>query len=288
MKSFKTLFIVFFLAVAASSCSKEDLDSVLNNSGELSDSEVVEGLKVALNTGTDSSSARLSMSDGYYKDALVKILLPDQIENTLNTFKQKQFSIPVLGSVTGKQIYESGYSPLGISSLQSKETELILGINRAAELAAKTAGPIFKDAIVQMSFTDAKNILNGPDTAATSYLKGATRAALFKKYEPIIDSALNTVKVGNISVAKAYENYIADYNSIVNTKVDPTGFVSNETLGSLGNIKTVQVTDLSNYSTGKGLDGLFLKVADEEKKIRDNPYAYVSAILQKVFGSLKK
>ena len=177
---------------------------------------------------------------------------------------------------------------MNIASLKDKEDELILGINRAAEAAANSAGPIFKDAIVQMSFDDAKGILNGADTSATSYLRGATYNSLFNEYEPVISNALNSVKIGGVSVATAYENYIADYNNIVNKKVDPTGFISDATLGSLGNLNTVQVTDLSAYSTNKGLNGLFLKVSDEEKNIRENPFAYISDILQKVFGSLLK
>ena len=290
MKKLLSFILVILALYVFTSCTQEEIDDFINNSGtsELSDSEIVDGLKTALTTGTDSSSTRLSAANGYFKDALVKILLPPEINHAITSLRSKNFNVANVINVSGEQLYNSGFSTLNIASLKDKEDELILGINRAAEAAANSAGPIFKDAIVQMSFDDAKGILNGADTSATSYLRGATYNSLFNEYEPVISNALNSVKIGGVSVATAYENYIADYNNIVNKKVDPTGFISDATLGSLGNLNTVQVTDLSAYSTNKGLNGLFLKVSDEEKNIRENPFAYISDILQKVFGSLLK
>lgn len=278
------LLVICFLV----SCTEEDLDDFIKKSGNsnLSQSEIIDGLKTALTTGTDSSTSVLSKANGYYKDALVKILLPSEINNAISSFKSKTFSYGSIINVSGQTIYESGFSALNIASLKDKEDELILGINRAAEAAAQSAGPIFKDAIVQMSFDDARSILTGADTAATSYLRGKTYDNLFREYNPVISQALNSVKVGNVSVAEAYKNYISQYNSMINTKIDPTSAFTTKTLGSLvEGVNTVQVVDLSNYSTKKGLNGLFLKVSDEEQKIRFNPFAYVSEILQKVFGN---
>lgn len=287
MKKLFSLLPALVVLCSLVSCTEEDLDDFIKNSGNssLTDSEIIDGLKTALTTGTDSSTSQLSAEGGYFKDALVKILLPPEINNAVSSFKSKTFSYGNIINVSGQTIYESGFSSLNIASLKDKEDELILGINRAAEAAAQSAGPIFKDAIVQMSFDDARSILTGADTAATSYLRGKTYNSLFSEYEPVISQALNSVMIGNVSVAKAYENYIGQYNSMVNTQIDPTGFVTTETLGSLGGVNTVQVVDLSDYSTNKGLNGLFLKVSDEEQKIRFNPFAYVSEILRKVFGN---
>ena len=123
------------------------------------DSEIIDGLKTALTTGTDSSTSVLSKANGYFKDEAVKILLPQEINNAISSFKSKTFSYGSIINVSGQTIYESGFSALNIASLKDKEDELILGINRAAEAAAQSAGPIFKDAIVQMSFDDARSIL---------------------------------------------------------------------------------------------------------------------------------
>ena len=139
-----------------------------------------------------------------------------------------------------------------------------------------------------MSIADGSEILfSDNDTAATGYLNEHTRTELFGKFEPKIDDALNLVKVGDKSVVTTYEEYVAEYNSILNTKV-PTSLVSSESIASLMNINTVGATDLSAYSTNKGLAGLFKKVGSEEQKIREDPLHRVTEILEKVFGELDK
>src|SRR5690606_37517184 len=104
---------------------------------------------------------------------------------------------------------------------------------------------------------------------------------LFNEYEPKIDNALESFKIGDASVVAEYESYVADFNAIVNTSVPGFG-----TIGSLANVNPIPTTDLSAYATTKGLNGLFLKVSEEEEAIRKVPLVRVNDILNRVFGQL--
>ena len=134
-------------------------------------------------------------------------------------------------------------------------------MNRAAEKAVPEAASIFGDAIREMSVDDAQRILNGPDDAATQYFRKVGEDRLTQAFRPIVSEA--TDKAG---VTKAYKNAL--------DKAGPAA-------GLLGS----QVPDLDAYVTEKALDGLFLKVAEEEKRIRTNPAARSTELLEKVFGS---
>ena len=137
-------------------------------------------------------------------------------------------------------------------------------LNQGAEEGVKTALPIFSGAIQQMTFNDAKSILFGNDDAATNYFKGATTNQLTTAFSPHIKSALDKV-----NATKAWEKLASTYNSIplVNKKVE---------------------TDLVKYATAKALDGLFLKIAQEEKQIRQSPALRTTATLKKVFDYADK
>ncbi len=279
--NYQFLGFILTLSLLFNSCT-EDLPQL----EEISDGEIIQGLKEALRVGTDTAVSIVSVTDGYFKDQAIKLLLPEEVSNAIATFKSKQVTIAGQ-TITGETLYTTGFSALGINinPLQSKEDDLILGINRAAEAAAKDAGPIFWDAITGMSIQDGKDILfGGIDTAATGYLNTNTRPQLFNKFEPKIDTALGSVQVGGTSVVDLYEGFVGDYNDIVNTSIP----LSSATVGSLMDINAIGATDLSEYSTNKGLNGLFLKVGDEEKKIRENPLHRVTSILEKVFGELDK
>ena len=133
-------------------------------------------------------------------------------------------------------------------------------LNRGAEEGAKTALNIFGNAIKAMTFEDVKNILLGGDNAATEFFKAKTSEQLYQSFSPQIKDALDKT-----NATKVWGDITSKYNSIplVNKKVD---------------------TDIVRYATNKALDGLFMKVADEEKKIRENPVARTSELLKKVFG----
>jgi len=137
-------------------------------------------------------------------------------------------------------------------------------LNRAAEEASKEALPIFKNAITSMSIQDAFGILNGGEGAATDYLKGKTTNDLVTAFRPKVDAAIAKVKLTD------YWNPIAEK---YNTAMTFTG-------GDKVN------TDLGDYVTRRAITGLFTMVEKEENKIRKDPMARVSDILQKVFGSI--
>lgn len=241
---------------------------------------IAEGLKEALRVGTDTATSKLAVVDGYLKDEAVKILLPDELESQIAALKAIEINVPLFGTLTGETIYNQGVPSLGINSLASKEEELILGLNRAAEEAAKEAGPIFFDAIRGITIADAESILYGSDTAATAYLIDNTYESLFNTFEPKVNNAVNQVKIGDRTVEALYSNFVNEYNNILNTSV------LGNSIGSLANINTIEESDISAYATTRGLDGLFLKVQDEEANIRNNVSARVNDILREVFGLL--
>lgn len=278
MKSWHLILLLPFLMLT--SC--ED-DFNITGDAPLSDTEIANGLKQALQVGTDTASSNLAAKDGYFRDVAVKILLPEAIQNSISKFKSQSINLGVT-TVTGQDLYD-GYQNnilgINIKGLQSKEQEIIKGINRAAESAASEAAPIFVNAITSMTIQDARDILfSNRDTAATHYLRQNTYGTLFNKYEPKIDNALNQVKVGNESVVKSYESFVTDYNAILNTGV------AGSTIGQLMNVQPVSVTDLSQYSTNEGLHGLFFKISEEERDIRQDPLARVNDLLKRVFGEL--
>ncbi len=138
--------------------------------------------------------------------------------------------------------------------------EFITSINHAAERAVPEAATIFANAIQRMSLRDAQGILNGPDDAATQYFRDKTSAALTRKMRPIVEQA--TERAG---VTSYYKQMVAN-------------------VGGLVSLLSSGTTDLDGYVTEKTLDGLFIMVAEEERRIRENPVARSSELLEKVFG----
>lgn len=274
--------LLFISLVFVSICSCELLEDATENTQNI---DIAEGLKEALRVGTDTATSKLAVVDGYLKDQAVKILLPDELEQQIQEFKSFQINIFGFGSVSGEQIYNTGFPAFGINSLASKEDELITGINRAAEEAAKEAGPIFFDAIRGITITDAENILYGSDSAATTFLIDRTYSSLFDTFEPKVDVAVNSVQINGQSIEALYAGYVADYNEILNVSV-PTGLTNFSSIGELAGLNTISQPDISAFATEKGLDGLFLKVQEEEKNIREDPFARVTQILEEVFSLL--
>ncbi len=139
--------------------------------------------------------------------------------------------------------------------------EFIATMNHAAERAVPEAAAIFSEAIRAMTLEDARGILAGPDDAATRYFRDKTGNELTGKLRPIVTDA--TSRAG---VTAAYKDMVAK-------------------AGGLGGLLSPESTDLDGYVTEKTLDGLFLMLAEEEKRIRENPLARTSDLLEKVFGS---
>jgi hypothetical protein len=132
-------------------------------------------------------------------------------------------------------------------------------MNRGAEEAAKSATPIFVNAIKQMTITDAIGILKGGNNAATNYFKQKTTAALTTAFRPAINDALKKV-----DATKYWGDVFSVYNKFSSTPVN---------------------TDLAGYVTERAVSGIFHEVALEEQKIRQDPAARVTDLLKTVFGS---
>lgn len=210
MKRIIVLFTLAFLSFQSISAQgvKGLFDKVTKattgSTGSLSNDDIINGLKEALRVGTDSSTKKLSKLNGFFADAAIKILMPEEakkMEKTLRNF--------------------------GMGSLVDKA---ILSMNRAAEDAANGVGNIFWDAIKQMSIKDGLQILRGGDFAATDYLKTMTTKELTEKFRPVIEASL--VKV---DATKYWKDVFTAYNrfsaSPVNT--DLNAYVTEKALGGL-------------------------------------------------------
>jgi hypothetical protein len=199
----------------------------------LEDDQVVAGLKEALSIGTGNAVAANSKVDGYFKNAAIKIVVPEKIRKAAD----------VMAKV--------GY--------QKEVDEFVLTMNRAAEKAAPRARAFFVDAIKQMTFEDARKILEGGDTAATDYFKSKTFGKMYDAFKPEVASSMDTV-----GVTRSYKKMMDKYAALP--------FVDAESM------------DLDRYVTTKALDGIFYMVGQEEMKIRKDPAARVTDLLKTVFG----
>jgi hypothetical protein len=229
-----------------------EVAKVLQNtglSGPLTEDEVINGLREALITGSRNAASRLSAENGYYGDLTVKILLPDEARTIVDNISR----IP-----GGDKLVE----------------DVILRINRAAEDAAKEVAPIFINSIKSMTIRDAFNILNGADNAATSYLRATTYNELYALYKPKIQASTEKKIIGNISTQDSWTTLTSKWNTLANSVA-----------GKIAGLKQVN-TELDDYLTNKALSGVFLKVENEELKIRKDVSARVTPILKRVFGSL--
>lgn len=223
MRGFSLTILLFFSCAAVA-----QLDQITNK-------EAVAGLKAALEKGAQAAVSTLGRTDGFLRNARVKIPLPESLRRAENLMRR-----------------------MGMSKYAD---ELIVTMNRAAEAAVPEARQLLVDSVKKMTVQDAKGILTGGETAGTAYFKRTTSKQLHDRFLPIVRKA--TAKVG---VAQKYNEYA-------------------EKGASLGVVKNDDA-NLDEYVTQKALDGLYLMVAEEEKKIRKDPVSAASSIIKKVFGAL--
>jgi len=209
--------------------------SKLGGEKGLSEDEIVNGLKQALEVGTGNAVATVSRNDGYFKNPKIKIPLPENVKKVERLLRA--------------------------AGLGYQVDQFELSMNRAAERAAPEAKSIFWNAIQQMSFADARQILEGPDDAATRYFQDKSTDRLQEIFKPITHQAMSEVGV------TSYYQSIDDKIKTIPFAADQMNF------------------DLDQYVTDKALNGLFLMLAEEEKKIRRDPAARVTDLLKKVFAS---
>jgi len=189
------------------SSGKNGLDKIIgktSSKGGLSNDEMVSGLKEALSVGANNAGKRLSSVDGFFKDAAIKILMPEEAQKA-----------------------EKKLRSLGMGKLVD---DAILAMNRAAEDASKNAAPIFVNAIKQMSIGDAVGILRGGDFAATDYLKNKTTSPLTEAFRPVIEASLKKV-----DATKYWNTVFSTYNKFSSDKVNPdlAAYVTEKSLAGI-------------------------------------------------------
>ena len=233
----KTIFALFMAFTLLSCAELQQAASQFPDLNGGSGLDISGGLKEALNNGITKQVSKLTAMDGFYKNQAVKILMPAELQKVDKALRN-----------------------IGLGSLADDGIKML---NRAAEDATKEATPIFVDAVKNISFTDAKNILMGNERSATTYLQSSTTTPLYAKFNPVIKNSF--AKVG---ADKVWTNIISKYNKIpFVTKVNP---------------------DLTDYTTNKALEGVFKMIAVEEKSIRTDLKSRTSPLLQKVFAMQDK
>ena len=199
----------------------------------LSESKVASGLKQALQVGSENAVKIVGKPNGYFGNEAIKILMPKELH-------------PL----------ETGLRAVGFGP---KIDEFILSMNRSAEAAAPAARKIFIDAILAMTFDDAKKILSGDNTAATEYFKQKTTGHLTDAFTPVVKKTM-----GENGVVRQFDALTEQYKNIP--------FANSKSL------------DIDHYVVSKALDGLFYELAEQEKQIRTNPAARTTDLLKEVFA----
>lgn len=266
MKSSKFIVVICcIISIFLTSCLSTDLSTIATallagneDSGPaFTNTEAISAMKDALVEGITASSSSLSSADGYFGDDALKILLPDEANVMIEN----------IGKIPGGQMLVD---------------DVVLRLNRSAEEAAKEVVPIFANVITEMSVSDGIAIVTGEEDAATQYLKEKTYNQLVDLYRPKISSALSNPLVAGISADSAWTTLTTKYNQ-VGAPINTAAAI----IGKEAPMPEVEV-DLATFATEKALDGLFSKIAEEEAVIRDNPMAYASSMIQKVFGAVKQ
>ncbi|MFY7729994.1 MAG: DUF4197 domain-containing protein [Flavobacterium sp.] len=214
----KLIIPIAALCLTLSGCAELQQVAQQLPQGVLTNADIASGLREALDKGIDTQVSKLTKTDGFYKNELVKILLPPELQKV-----------------------DKGLRTIGLGSLADEGLKLM---NRAAEDAVKEATPIFVSAVKNMTFTDAKNILLGADNSATVYLQNTTSTQLYSKFNPVIKSSFS--KVG---ADRVWKDMITRYNSIpLVTKVNPdlNDYVTQKALDGVFKMIAVEEKDIRN------------------------------------------
>ena len=227
--------ILFVLVATPASAQLDQLLKGLGigQSSGLSEAKIGSGLKEALRVGTENTVKLTGRVDGYFMNQTIKIVMPEKLRTLEKGLRLVGYDLQV--------------------------DEFILSMNRAAEQAALHAKKIFWDAIGEMTFDDARKILNGDDTAATEYFRIKTTDKLAAAFRPMVDRAMNEV-----GVTRQYTALVAQSQAIP--------FVKSEAL------------DMDQYVVTKALNVVFYVLGEEERTIRKNPTARVTDLLKEVFA----
>ncbi|WP_298528113.1 DUF4197 domain-containing protein [uncultured Christiangramia sp.] len=223
MKKLLGLILVFSL----SSCTElQQIATQIPSTYGVTDSEINSGLKQALQFGIDKEVTSLATKDGFFKNELVRISLPPELQKVDRTLRD-----------------------VGLDDLADEGMRVL---NRAAEDAVGEAIPVFASAVKEISFADARNILLGADNAATSYLSSKTETQLYNRFNPIINKSLEKVGANRV-----WSNLIQRYNAIpLTSKVNPdlTDYVTNEALQGVFLMIEKEEKDIRNSLSSRTTD----------------------------------
>ena len=203
-----------------------ELQQVVNQlpqGGTIGNEEIASGLREALTMGIDKQVSKLTQTDGFFNNQLVKIMLPEELQKVDKTLRD-----------------------IGLSNLADEGLKIL---NRAAEDAVKEATPIFVNAVKGITFNDAKNILLGSDNAATTYLTNATQTELYNKFNPVIKNSFE--KVG---ADKIWNNLITRYNNIPltnNVNPDLTDYVTQEALDGVFTMIAIEEKEIRTKASSR-------------------------------------
>lgn len=202
------------------------VDQLPQGTTGIGNDQIAQGLREALNMGIEKQVNQLTSENGFYKNELVKIMLPEELQKVDKTLRD-----------------------VGLSSLADEGLRII---NRAAEDAVGEATPIFVDAVKGITFNDAKQILLGNDNAATQYLQQATKTQLYNKFNPIIKNSFQKVGADQI-----WSNIITKYNSLPLTNdVNPdlTDYTTNEALEGVYTMIAVEEKEIRTKVSSRTTD----------------------------------
>ena len=220
--------LLFLLILQATACG--ELQQVVNQLPQgtqgLGNADIANGLREALSLGIDKQVTKLTQTDGFFKNELVKILLPEELQKV-----------------------DKALRDIGLGKLADEGLKVL---NRAAEDAVSQATPIFVDAVKGITFNDAKTILLGSDDAATQYLTSTTKTALYDKFNPVIKNSFEKVGADEI-----WKNLITKYNSIPLTNdVNPnlTDYVTGEALKGVYTMIAVEEKEIRTKVSSRTSD----------------------------------
>lgn len=229
-KYFLLAIIPFFLGCAE---LQQIADSLPQEGTGINNTEIAAGLRQALDFGIDKQVTKLAQENGFFNNELVRIGLPPELQKVDKTLRD-----------------------VGLDALADEGLKVL---NRAAEDAVQEATPIFVNAVRQITFADARNILLGDDTAATTYLAQKTTDPLYSRFNPVITNSLDEV-----GATRVWTNIINRYNALpLTADVNP---------------------DLADYVTREALEGVYTMIAVEEKDIRNNFASRTTDLLKRVFA----
>lgn len=214
----KKYLLIIFLPFFFGCAELQQIAEQLPNEGYVSNAEIAAGLKQALDFGIDKQVSKLTEKDGFFKNDLVRIGLPAELQKVDKTLRD-----------------------VGLDALADEGLKVL---NRAAENAVKEATPIFVTAVSEITFNDVRNILTGNDVAATTYLAEKTTTPLYSKFNPVIKNSLDEV-----GATEVWTDIITKYNSLPltsNVNPDLADYVTNEALKGVFTMIAIEEKEIRN------------------------------------------